>query len=355
MSDTLKKNDINGQDNVSNSSKASNSTKVTSNTKSSKHIKSAKATNNPITQQSDTNNVQKNLTHHNNSTNSSNDVTSDNSGNNVKKSFFSKQKNLFLSLALILSFSTLCFADLPVHDALHMQSNLIQFAKELAQHVLHHNYIVDMNGKWMSKLEIIDKIEMVAASKGIPIDKLGWSGIGRFSKERATQLSADALDDLNKIIEGKAKSSSLGNLQKDMEQIYRPAPVTSDGAKSEHALREMAAATGFINQSQKSIEQAQTNIDKLQKTIESGELKPGDLERYKVLISSYQLQIQTWQAQANNQVLRQQVAQTGLQAAQATKAVNDRLEDRYERFQAGKLIQFSPKLRKQNDDVAGVE
>lgn len=347
MSDTLKNNDINGQGNASNSNKASTSGK------SSRTGKNTKAAVTANSVQDNTSNVQESLTPSNNSTNSTNNaVTSD---NNVKKSLFSGKRKFFLSIALILSFSTVSFATLLVHDPLHMQSNLIQFGKELAQHVLHHNYIVDMNGRWASKLEIIDKIEMVAASKGIPIDKLGWGSVGKFSKEKATQLSADALDDLNKIIEGKAKSSSLGNLQKDLEQIYRPAPVTSDGAKSEHALREMAGSTAFINQSQKSIEQAQQNIDKLQKTIESGELKPGDLERYRVLISSYQLQIQTWQAQANNQVLRQQVAQTGLQAAQATKAVNDRLEDRYERFQAGKLIQFSPKLRKQNDDVAGVE
>lgn len=273
---------------------------------------------------------------------------------NVSNKLTNSKRKFFLVTGLILVFSTVSFAQIIVHDPQHMRSNILSFAKELAQHVTHLNYITEMNGRWMSKLEIIDKIETIAASKGIPIDQLGWDRV-RFAKDQATQLSADALDDLNKIVEGKAKASDLGSLQRDLEQIYRPAPVTSAGAKSEHALREMASATAFVNQTQKSIEETQKNIDRLQKDIESGQLRPGDLERYQVLVASYQAQIQTLQTQANNQVIRQQVAQTGLMANEATIRENNRLKNRYEMFQAGKIIQFSPKLRKQSDEVGGVE
>ncbi len=277
-------------------------------------------------------------------------ATNNNSSNKLGNS----KRKFFLVAGLILVFSTVSFAQIIVHDPQHMRSNILSFAKELVQHVTHLNYITDMNGRWMSKLEIIDKIETVAASKGIPIDQLGWDRV-RFAKDQATQLSADALDDLNKIVEGKAKASDLGSLQRDLEQIYRPAPITSAGAKSEHALREMASATAFVNQTQKSIEETQKNIDKLQQDIESGQLKPGDLERYQVLVASYQAQIQTLQTQANNQLIRQQVAQTGLMANEATIRENNRLKNRYEMFQAGKVIQFSPKLRKQSDEFGGVE
>lgn len=280
--------------------------------------------------------------------------TNNKSDNNISSKLTTSKRKFLLVTGLILVFSTVSFAQIIVHDPQHMRSNILSFAKELAQHVTHLNYITDMNGRWMSKLEIIDKIETVAASKGIPIDQLGWDRV-RFAKDQATQLSADALDDLNKIVEGKAKASDLGSLQRDLEQIYRPAPVTSAGAKSEHALREMASATAFVNQTQKSIEETQKNIDRLQKDIESGQLKPGDLERYQVLVASYQAQIQTLETQANNQVIRQQVAQTGLMANEATIRENNRLKNRYEMFQAGKIIQFSPKLRKQSDEVGGVE
>ena len=280
--------------------------------------------------------------------------TKNQSSNSVGSKLTTSKRKFFLVAGLILVFSTVSFAQIIVHDPQHMRSNILSFAKELAQHVTHLNYITEMNGRWMSKLEIIDKIETIAASKGIPIDQLGWDRV-RFAKDQATQLSADALDDLNKIVEGKAKASDLGSLQRDLEQIYRPAPVTSAGAKSEHALREMASATAFVNQTQKSIEETQKNIDRLQKDIESGQLRPGDLERYQVLVASYQAQIQTLQTQANNQVIRQQVAQTGLMANEATIRENNRLKNRYEMFQAGKIIQFSPKLRKQSDEVGGVE
>ena len=289
-----------------------------------------------------------------NNQNKTHKKTNSNISNSVSNKVGKSKRKFLLVTGLILVFSTVSFAQIIVHDPQHMRSNILSFAKELAQHVTHLNYITEMNGRWMSKLEIIDKIETIAASKGIPIDQLGWDRV-RFAKDQATQLSADALDDLNKIVEGKAKASDLGSLQRDLEQIYRPAPVTSAGAKSEHALREMASATAFVNQTQKSIEETQKNIDRLQKDIESGQLRPGDLERYQVLVASYQAQIQTLQTQANNQVIRQQVAQTGLMANEATIRENNRLKNRYEMFQAGKIIQFSPKLRKQSDEVGGVE
>lgn len=279
----------------------------------------------------------------------------DDSKSNVTKLNGVRNKRKFLLVTgIVLAFSTVAFGQIIVHDPQHMRSNILSFAKELVQHITHLNYITDMNGKWMSKLEIIDKIEAEAAAKGIPIDKLGWDKV-RFAKDKATQLSADALDDLNKIVEGKAKTSDLGSLQKDLEQIYKPAPVTTAGAKSEHALREMAASTAFINQSQKAITEAQKNIDKLQKDIESGNLKPGDLERYQVLVASYQTQIQTIQTQANNQALRQHVAQTGLMANEATNRENNRLKNRYEMLQAAKLYQASPKPKEHSEEVAGVE
>lgn len=279
----------------------------------------------------------------------------DDSKRNVTKPNVVRNKRRFLLVTgIVLAFSTVAFGQIIVHDPQHMRSNILSFAKELVQHITHLNYITDMNGKWMSKLEIIDKIEAEAAAKGIPIDKLGWDKV-RFAKDKATQLSADALDDLNKIVEGKAKTSDLGSLQKDLEQIYKPAPVTTAGAKSEHALREMAASTAFINQSQKAITEAQKNIDKLQKDIESGNLKPGDLERYQVLVASYQTQIQTIQTQANNQALRQHVAQTGLMANEATNRENNRLKNRYEMLQAAKLYQASPKPKEHSEEVAGVE
>lgn len=278
----------------------------------------------------------------------------DSKGNVTKPNVVRNKRRFLLVTGIILAFSTVAFGQIIVHDPQHMRSNILSFAKELVQHITHLNYITDMNGKWMSKLEIIDKIEAEAAAKGIPIDKLGWDKV-RFAKDKATQLSADALDDLNKIVEGKAKTSDLGSLQKDLEQIYKPAPVTTAGAKSEHALREMAASTAFINQSQKAITEAQKNIDKLQKDIESGNLKPGDLERYQVLVASYQTQIQTIQTQANNQALRQHVAQTGLMANEATNRENNRLKNRYEMLQAAKLYQASPKPKEHSEEVAGVE
>jgi hypothetical protein len=273
---------------------------------------------------------------------------------NKEKTIKSNKKKMLLTAFLVLGCSGLAFGQIIVHDPAHMKSNIFAFAKELAQHISHLKYITDMNGAWASKLDILDKIETIAASKGFPIDKLGWDK-GKFSKDRATQLSAEALDDLNKIVEGKAKTSDLGSLQKDLEQIYRPAPVTSAGAKSEHALREMAASTAFVNQSQKGIEETQKNINRLQKDIESGDLRPGDLERYQVLIATYQTQIQTLQTQSNNQLIRQQVAQTGLMASDASSRENNRLKNRYEMMQAGKLAQFSPALRKTDDEVGGVE
>lgn len=265
--------------------------------------------------------------------------------------FGGKKKTMF-AIALILAFSTLAFGQLIVHDPAHMKSNILAFAKELAQHVTHLKYITEMNGQWMSKLEIIDKVEATLAAKGFPIEKLGWGKIKRFSQEKATQVSADALDDLQKILEGKANSSDLGNLQKDLEQVFKSAPVTTAGAKSEHALREMAASTAFINQSQKSIEESQKNIDQYLKDTQKGGLTPGDLDRLKTIMVGYQAKLQSVEAQANNQLLRQQVAVTGLMANEATTKENNRLRHRYELLQMPKLFSASLKPR---TSIEGVE
>ena len=42
-------------------------------------------------------------------------------------------------------------------------------------------------------------------------------------------------------------------------------------------------------------------------------------------------------------------------ASDASSRENNRLKGRYEMMQAGKLVQFSPALRKTNDEVGGVE
>lgn len=272
--------------------------------------------------------------------------------NKEKTVKFGGKKKVMLAFGIILCVSSLALGQIIVHDPAHMKSNILAFAKELAQHVTHLNYITEMNGQWMSKLEILDKVEIIAASKGIPIDKLGWGKLKRFTQEKATQVSAEALDDLQKIVEGKANTSDLGNLQKDLEQVFKPAPVTTAGAKSEYAIRQMAAGSAYINQSKKAIDEAQKNIKKLQNDIGSGNLRPGDLERYQVLIASYQAQIQTWQGESSNQVLRQQIAQTGLMANEATTKEDNRLRHRYEMLQTPKLFQASLKPR---NSIEGVE
>lgn len=261
-----------------------------------------------------------------------------------------------IGLMLFLGVQTVSYAQLPVHDEINRVITVLGFKNELDQLVTQYNYAVEMNGHWADQLNITKNLEALAATLGIPIDKLGWANRGKFNTEKATEVVANALDELEKVQQGKANQAELGKMEQDLELVYQAAPVTTDGARSEMALREMANAKAFIGQNNKAIQENLDNIQRLKSSIDSGELVPGDLDRIRTELAAEQLKLQANQAQGNNQLLRVQSAQLGLQTAQATDEVNNRLRDRYDRLEVAKrLIMLNPAIKKQSPVVAAVE
>ncbi|MFY9223828.1 MAG: hypothetical protein WAQ98_14235, partial [Blastocatellia bacterium] len=105
----------------------------------------------------------------------------------------------------------------------------------------------------------------------------------------------------------------------------------------------------------KAIEESKKNIEKLKNDIEKGGLRPGDLERYQVLIAAYQTQVQNYQAQAQNQMIRQQSAELGFKISENNDKVNRRLEDRYNMLEAMKHVSLTGHLKKPSKAITGVE
>lgn len=261
---------------------------------------------------------------------------------------------LAIIICLVLMSSTV-LADIPVHDEINRITEALGFSKDLAQLVTQYDYWVVINGHWKDQLKIYDDIETIAAANHIPIDKLGWGAQGRFSQEKATQIVADALDELQKLKAGKASDADLAKLQQNVELIYSPAPVTTDGAKSENALREIAKTEAFVNQSQKSIEENLKNISEIRDALQAGGLPPDDVKRYEVMLVALQQEIELHKLQAQNHLLSQQSAQLGLQTAENTDKVNSRLQERWDRLELMKTLMLSPQIKTPADETKGVD
>lgn len=259
---------------------------------------------------------------------------------------------VIISLVLM---TTTALADIPVHDEINRIFMVLGFAKDLEALVTQYNYWVVINGHWKEQLKIYDDIETIAAANHIPIDKLGWAAQGRFSQEKATQIVADALDELQKFKAGKASNADLAKLQENVELIYSPAPVTTDGAKSENALREIAKTEAFVNQSQKSIEENLKNVAQIREALEAGGLPPDDVKRYETMLVALQQEIELNKLQGQNHLLSQQAAQLGLQTAESTDKVNGRLQERWDRLELMKTLMLSPKIKSPADETKGVD
>lgn len=264
-----------------------------------------------------------------------------------------RKKLMFFSVVLTLLISTAAFADLPVIDLSHISVTNAGFVKELAQLVLHHNYWIDIHGKWQSALKIVKVDQIVKATTHIDINKLGWDEEGPFQNEPATQIAAKSIKELQDLMDG--KTPSLSKVRDNLERIYKSAPVTSDGAKSQLAMQQVSEAMAFVGESNKTIEENKKNIQKLKDDIEKGGLRPGDLERYQVLISAYQTQIQNFQVQAQNQMIRQSSTELAFKASENNDKVNKRLDDRYNSLEAMKTVTLTGALKQQSKATTGVE
>ncbi len=256
----------------------------------------------------------------------------------------SRRKKLFLATAITLLLSTLTYAALPVIDAAHIKVTNLGFVKELEQLVLHHKYWIDMHGKWQNSLKILKVDQLVKATTKIDINNLGWDEQGEFAKEGATQMAAKSIKEIQNLMDG--KSSDLGKVRENLERVYRPAPVTTDGAKSQVAMQQVSEAITFVGESNKAIEESKKNIQKLKDDVEKGGLKPGDLERYQVLVATYQAQVQNYQAQAQNQMIRQQSADLGFKIAENNDKINKRLDDRYNLLEGMKTVTLTGAIKK---------
>ena len=264
-----------------------------------------------------------------------------------------RKKKILLAVLLSLFLSTVTYAALPVIDVTHINVTNTGFIKELAQLVLHHNYWIDIHGKWQDQLKILKVDQIVKATTKIDINKLGWDEQGPFAQEGATQMAAKSIKQIQDLMDG--KPANLSSVRENLERIYRPAPITTDGAKSQVALQQMSEAITFVGESNKAIEESKKNIEKLKNDIEKGGLRPGDLERYQVLIAAYQTQVQNYQAQAQNQMIRQQSAELGFKISENNDKVNKRLEDRYNMLDAMKQVSFTGHLKKPSKAITGVE
>lgn len=265
----------------------------------------------------------------------------------------SRKKKTFLIIAIILALSSATYAALPVIDVAHIKTTELGFFKELEQLLVHHRYWIQIHGKWQQAVKITKVDQLIKATTKIDINKLGWDEEGPLSKEPATQLAAKSLKEIQDVLDG--KTSDLKKVRENLERIYRPAPVTTDGAKSEIALKQASEAIAFVGESNKAIEENKKNIQDFKSKLENGGLTPGDLERYQVLIETYNTELQNVQLQGQNQMIKQQAAELALKASENTNKINKRLEDRFNLLEGMKRVSLTGALKKESKVSTGIE
>ncbi len=202
-----------------------------------------------------------------------------------------------------------------------------------------------INGRWKDPLAILRDQQLKIASRVINIRDLGWGRVDEFRRIPSTRQVADALDELQRVMDARADRQGLAGVRDHLEEIFGDVPVTRNGAAVEAAYRDMAATAAFTGEANKAIAELIVNADRLKADIERGGLAPGDIERYQVLEADMRLRAQTLQAQAMNHNNRLLFHAVGLKAAEEARLEKSRIKDRDQRLQIHRMSMFSPRMQ----------
>lgn len=264
-------------------------------------------------------------------------------------------KKFLISMLIILVSGTITYTyglGMIVHDPQHTLETISGFAKTvqgLRDNVTavkdFHKYSVFRDGRWMDPLQMKDP-QVKLASIGQEIGRLGWGGSSKFGQNPDTRLIETALTDLQNIVEG--KGGNHGNLRNTLETIYGEVPVTRTGASVEGAYRDMALAAAHTDETKKAVDELRQNADDYKKKIESGELTPGDIERYTLIEQHFRMRAQALELQNQNYQNQMMMRMLGLQAGETATREQRRLENKNMNEQMMGVVRFSPKRVPEN-------
>lgn len=223
---------------------------------------------------------------------------------------------------------------------------LLWIKNQYAQMRETQRYWEQINGRWRDPLQVLRDQQIRLATMGIDIRDLGWGRTDEFRRIASTRTVADALDELQRVMNARADRRGLAGVRDSLEEIYGDVPVTRNGAAVEAAYRDMAATAAFTGEANRAIAELLANADRLRADIERGGLAPGDIERYQVLEADMRLRAQTLQAQAMNYNNRLLIHSVGLRAAEEARLERSRIRDRDQRLQLHGMSMFSPRMQR---------
>ena len=261
-----------------------------------------------------------------------------------------KLKMFVISCLIVLLSGTLTYTyglGMIVHDPSHTIETISGFAKTLQglrENVVavkdFHKYSIFRDGRWMDPLQMTDP-QVKIASIGQEVVRLGWGNSSPFGEKADMRLIEAALQDLQKIVEG--KSGNHGKLRDTLETIYGDVPVTRTGAAVEGSYRDMAASAAHVDEVKKAVDELRQNADEYKAKIESGQLTPGDIERYSLIEHHFRMRAQALELQNQNYNNQMMMRMLGLQAGETATREQRRLQNVEMNQQMMGVVRFSPK------------
>lgn len=258
-------------------------------------------------------------------------------------------KRLIICTLIVLLAGTVTYtkAFIVVHDPQHTLETISGFAKTiqgLRDNVVavqnFHKYSVFRDGRWMDPLSMKDP-QVKLASIGQFVSNLGWDGVSKLAGRPETKEIAKALGDIQNIVEG--KRGNHGRLRDLLETVYGEVPVTQTGAAVEGAYRDMAASAAHVDEVKQAVDELRQNADDYKKKIESGELTPGDIERYTLIEQHFRMRAQALELQNQNYQNQMMMRMLGLQAGETASREQRRLQNVEMNQQMMGVVRFSPK------------
>lgn len=175
------------------------------------------------------------------------------------------------------------------------------------------------------------------------LDSIRYGAAPPFSGTARARDLEQAIQSLRNVMNG-STTGSVGQVGPAVRALVGVSPETVVGARTKAAAREIEASIAWVNRINAAVAEKRANIEILRGRINSGTLRPGDLQRDLTILATEQADLQTLQLQAQNAATRVALQQLSLQAGETNTRELERIQDSRDRLDVmqGVASLFSP-------------
>lgn len=163
------------------------------------------------------------------------------------------------------------------------------------------------------------------------LDAIRYGAAAPFAGTARARELEQAIQSVRRVMNG-TDISAVGQVGPAVRALVGVSPESLVGARTKAAAREIEAQIAWVNRINTAVAEKRTNIEFLRARINSGRLRPGDLQRDITILAAEQADLQTLQIQAENAATRVALQNLSLQTAETNSRELERIEDSRQRL-----------------------